>query len=400
MRLKLDPADEAFREEVRAFLRERLSGDVRRRSYIGMHPVHTGDRVWWNEVLGHKGWSAPHWPKEYGGPGWTHLQAHLFEYECRMAGAPELRWQGIRLIGPVIYTFGTPEQKARFLPDILTGKTMWAQGFSEPGAGSDLASLKTSAALDGDHYVVNGQKIWTTEANESHWGFFLVRTDNTVKPQRGISMIVLDLKTPGVTVRGIPTINGEPTTWEVFLDNVQVPKDQMIGAPGSGWDQGKFLLGNERTASADIEKSWGDLRRIRTVGAAEVRHGKPLIEDPIFIAKLRELELQVQALEWSVLRVLLDAPSEHPVAARASVLKVRGSELQQRINELMVEALGTRSLRVYRRDMAFEPETVTPLWPAHVPGVTVDLLYQRALTIYGGAREVQKNIIAKLAFGL
>jgi len=400
MKLQLDPADEAFREEVRAFLRQHLSDDVRRRSHIGMHPVHTGDRVWWNEVLAHKGWSAPHWPKEHGGPGWTHLQAHLFEYECRMAGAPELRWQGIRLIGPVIYTFGTPEQKARFLPDILTGKTMWAQGFSEPGAGSDLASLKTSAVLDGDHYVLNGQKIWTTEANESHWGFFLVRTDNTVKPQRGISMIVLDLKTPGVTVRAIPTINGEPATWEVFLDNVRVPKDQMIGAPGSGWDQGKFLLGNERTASADVEKSWSDLRRIRAIAAAEVRNGKPLIEDALFIAKLRELELQVQALEWSVLRVLLDAPSEHPVAARASVLKVRGSELQQRISELMVEALGTRGLRVYRRDMAFEPETVTPLWPGHVPGVTVDLLYQRALTIYGGAREVQKNIIAKLAFGL
>jgi len=300
----------------------------------------------------------------------------------------------------VIYTFGTPEQKARFLPDILTGKTMWAQGFSEPGAGSDLASLKTSAVLDGDHYVLNGQKIWTTEANESHWGFFLVRTDNTVKPQRGISMIVLDLKTPGVTVRGIPTINGEPATWEVFLDNVRVPKDQMIGEPGSGWDQGKFLLGNERTASADIEKSWSDLQRIRAIASRELRNGKPLIEDAQFLVKLREIELQVQALEWSVLRVLLDAPSEHPVTARASVLKVRGSELQQRINELMVDALGTRGLRVYRRDMAFDPDTVTPLWPGHVPGVTVDLLYQRALTIYGGAREVQKNIIAKLAFGL
>jgi len=398
MRLKLSPEDEAFRSEVRSFLRSTLPDEVRRRSHIGMHPVHDQDRRWWNRILGEKNWSAPHWPKEYGGPGWTHLQAHLFEYECRMAGAPELRWQGIRLIGPVIYTFGTAEQKARYLPDIITGKTMWAQGFSEPGAGSDLASLRTSAVLDGDHYVINGQKIWTTEANYSDWGFFLVRTDTTVKPQRGISMLVLDMKSPGVTVRGIPTINGECSTWEIFLENVRVPKDQMIGAPGSAWDQAKFLLSNERTASADIEKSWGDLHRIRNIAAQEQRNGKSLLEDPLFAARLREAELMVQALEWSVLRVLSNAPSEHPVAARASVLKVRGSELQQRLTDLMIDALGARSLRVYRCDTAFDPAIVTSLWPEHVPGVTVDQLYSRAFTIYGGAREVQKNILSKLAF--
>ncbi|EEA01853.1 acyl-CoA dehydrogenase domain protein [Burkholderia sp. H160] len=398
MKLKLDPADEAFRAEVRAFLHDTLPNEVRRRSQIGMHPPHDDDRRWWNRILNDKGWAAPHWPTEYGGPGWSHLQAHLFEYECRIAGAPELRWQGLRLIGPVLYKFGTEEQKARFLPGILSGQTMWAQGFSEPGAGSDLALLRTSAVLDGDHYVINGQKIWTTEANYSDWGFFLVRTDNTVKPQRGISMIVLDLKSPGVTVRGIPTINGECSTWEVFLDNVRVPKDQLIGTPGSGWDQGKFLLGNERTASADIEKSWSDLRRIRRIAAQQRRNGRPVLDDPLFAARLNEAELMVQALEWSVLRVLCNAPSEHPVAARASVLKVRGSELQQRLNELMVQALGAHSLRVYRSEEAFSPDGADPLWPDHVPGVTVDLLYQRALTIYGGAREVQKNIIAKLAF--
>ncbi|MEM5388801.1 acyl-CoA dehydrogenase family protein [Paraburkholderia phymatum] len=278
---------------------------------------------------------------------------------------------------------------------------MWAQGFSEPGAGSDLASLRTSATLDGDHYLVNGQKIWTTEAGQSDWGFFLVRTDNTAKPQRGISMIVLDLKSPGVTVRAIPTINGECSTWEVFLEDVHVPKGQMIGAPGSGWDQGKFLLSNERTASSDIEKSWGDLKRIREIASQQRRNGRSVLDDPVFAARLQEAELMVQALEWSVLRVLLEAPSEHPVAARASVLKVRGSELQQRLNELMVQALGARSLRVYRRDEAFgDGFHANSLWPDYVPGVTADLLYQRALTIYGGAREVQKNIIAKLAFGL
>lgn len=399
MNLHLDPADEAFRAEVRAFLREALPEDVRRRSLIGMHPPHGGDRRWWNGVLHRRGWAAPHWPKQHGGPGWSHLQAHLFEYESRMAGAPELRWQGLRLIGPVIYTFGTDSQRARFLPGILNGETMWAQGFSEPAAGSDLASLRTSAVLEGDHYVINGQKIWTTEANESEWGFFLVRTDTTGKPQRGISMIVLDMKSPGVTVRGIPMLNGECSTWEVFLDNVRVPKDQMIGAPNSGWDQAKFLLTNERTSSADIEKSWSDLKRIRAIASQERRNGRSLLDDPLFAARLAEAELQVQALEWSVLRVLCNAPSVHPMTARASVLKVRGSELQQRLTELMADALGQRSLRVYRREDAYA-SSADAFWPDYVPGVTADLLYLRALTIYGGAREVQKNIIAKLAFGL
>jgi|KBSSwiStaDraftv2_1062776.scaffolds.fasta_scaffold06218_10 alkylation response protein AidB-like acyl-CoA dehydrogenase len=399
MQLHLTPEDEVFRAEVRAFLRDVLPEPIRRRSRIGMHPVHDGDRRWWNEFLAQKGWSAPHWPKEYGGPGWTALQAHLFEYECRMAGAPELRWQGLRLIGPVVYTFGTPAQKARFLPGMLSGRTMWAQGFSEPGAGSDLASLRTSAVLDGDHYIVNGQKIWTTDGTESDWGFFLVRTDTTSKPQRGISMIVLDLRSAGVTVRGIPTINGACPVSEVFLQNVRVPADQMIGAPGSGWDQAKFLLSNERTASADIEKSWSDLERIRSIAAAETRNGRKVIDAPGFAARLQEAELMTQALQWSVLRVLANAPSDYPVAARASVLKVRGSELQQYLTSLMVEALGQRSLRLYRREEAFDPSIISPLWAEHVPGVVADHLYLRALTIYGGAREVQKNIIAKVAFG-
>jgi alkylation response protein AidB-like acyl-CoA dehydrogenase len=399
VRLHLQPEDQVFRTEVRAFLHEVLPAETRRRSYIGMHPVHDEDRRWWNRELHRKGWAAPHWPQEHGGPGWSALKAHLFEYECRMAGAPELRWQGLRLIGPVIYTFGTLAQKSRYLPNILSGKTMWAQGFSEPGAGSDLASLRTSAVPEGEHYIVNGQKIWTTDGTDSDWGFFLVRTNTSGKPQRGISMIVLDLRSPGVTVRAIPTINGDCSTCEVFLENVRVPSDQMIGTPGSGWDQAKFLLGNERTASADVEKSWSDLRRIRIIAAAETSNGARLLDDPGFAARLLEAELMVQALEWSVLRVLLGAPCDYPVAARASVLKVRGSELQQRLTGLMMEALGPRSLRLYRRDEAFDPNVISPLWPEYVPGVTVDHLYLRALTIYGGAREVQKNIIAKLAFG-
>ncbi|PZR51329.1 MAG: acyl-CoA dehydrogenase, partial [Stutzerimonas stutzeri] len=242
MQLHLTPEDERFRDEVRAFLKANLTSDVIRRSHTGMHPPNEDDRRWWNRVLHDKGWAAPHWPQEYGGTGWSHIQTHIFEYESWLAGAPELRWQGLRLIGPVLYTFGSPEQKARYLPAILKGEEMWAQGFSEPGAGSDLASLKTSAVVDGDHYVINGQKLWTTEGQYCEQGFFLVRTENSDRPQKGISLIIIDMRTPGVTVRQIPMINGEGSTCEVFLDNVRVPRSNLIGEPGSAWTQAKFLL--------------------------------------------------------------------------------------------------------------------------------------------------------------
>lgn len=404
MNLHLSPADLAFRDEVRAFLREHLTPEAQRRSRIGMHPPHDGDRTAWNRVLAAKGWVAPAWPREYGGTGWTHLQHHIFEYECRMAHAPELRWQGIKLIGPVIYTFGTPEQKARFLPPTLTGEFTWAQGFSEPGAGSDLASLKTTAVLDGEHWEVNGQKLWTTEGQFSNMGFFLVRTAQTERPHKGISMLVLDMKTPGVTVRTIPMINGDHSTCEVFLDNVRVPKDNLIGEPGTGWEQAKFLLSNERTSSADIYKSYADLARIRSIAEVERVRGRPLLQDATFARKLAALEIEVRTLEWSVLRVMAQAPSEHPIAAAASVLKVRGSELQQRLTELATETLGPRALREYTREEGFanaDPDSdLRALWHDAVPGVTVDQMYLRAVTIFGGAKEVQKNIIAKLAFGL
>ncbi|MES2899008.1 MAG: acyl-CoA dehydrogenase family protein [Pseudomonadota bacterium] len=400
MDLQFTAKELEFRDEVRAFLAASVPADVARRSFVGMHPPNEQDRRWWNRTLNERGWSAPLWPKEHGGPGWSHVQSHIFEYECRVAGAPELRWQGLRLIGPVIYTFASAEQKARYLPGILSGDEMWAQGFSEPGAGSDLASLKTTAVIDGDDYIVNGQKLWTTEGHYSEMGFFLVRTSSGGKPQAGISMLVLKMDSPGVTVRQIPMINGEGSTCEVFLDNVRVPRANLIGEEGTGWNQAKFLLTNERTSSADIYKAFGDLARIRHIANNEIKDGRPLIEDRAFARRLAELEVDVNALNWSVLRVLFEAPSEYSIGACASVLKVRGSELQQRLTELAVDALGPRALRMYRRDEAFGPPSLDPLWPDYTPGVMTDLLYLRSCTIYGGAKEVQKNIIAKLAFGL
>lgn len=400
MQLHLTPADEAFRQEVRDFLRDHLPPAMARRSRIGMHPPHQDDRTAWNRILNARGWAAPAWPREHGGTGWTPLQQHLFETECRLAHAPELRWQGLKLIGPVLCAFGTDAQRARHLPPILNGDIGWAQGFSEPGAGSDLASLKTTAVLDGDHWVVTGQKLWTTEAQYSDWGFFLVRTAQTEKPHQGLSMLMLNLRSAGVTVRTIPMINGDQSTAEVFLDGVRVPRENLIGEPGSGWAQARFLLGNERTSSADVHKAMADLARIRAIASIEQRGGRPLIEDPAFVRRLAALEIEVQALEWSVLRVLTQAPSEHPVGACASVLKIRGSELQQGLSELAAEALGPRSLRVYDRAAGFADPDGDPLWHDQTPGVRVDQLYLRAVTIFGGAREVQKNIIAKLAFGL
>lgn len=400
MHLHLTPEDEAFRQDVRAFLKAKLPPEIIRRSRIGMHPPNEDDRRWWNQVLHEKGWSAVHWPEEYGGPGWSHSKIHIFEYECAMAGAPELRWQGLRLLGPVLYTFGSPALKQRYLPKILSGQEMWAQGFSEPGAGSDLAALKTSAVVDGDDYIINGQKLWTTEGQYCEQGFFLVRTESADRPQKGISMIIIDMQAPGVTVRQIDMINGDGSTCEVFLDNVRVPRSNVIGEPGQAWSQAKFLLANERTSSADIHKARGDLERIRRIASQELKDGRPLLEDRVFARHFAQLRLDVQALEWSVLRVMHEAPSRHPIAACASVLKIRGSSLQQRLTETMVQALGQRSLRQYRREEAFAQSSLDPLWPGYTPGVTTDLMYLRSCTIFGGAMEVQKNIIAKLAFGL
>lgn len=397
--LMTTPSDQAFREEVRAFIRSHLSEEVRRRSGIGHHPPCEDDRRWWNAVLYEQGWAAPNWPVEYGGTGWTPMQQFIFERECRLADAPELRWQGLRLFGPIIYTFGNEEQKRRYLPTILTGEVQWAQGFSEPGAGSDLVALRASAVREGDEFIVNGQKLWTSEAQFSEMGFFLVRTDASVKPQAGLSMIIIDMRAPGVSVRETPMIHGGAATCEVFLDNVRVPVGNLIGELNSGWTLAKFLLGNERTSSAEIHKAYADLQRIERIARHEVRGGTALLEQADFRRRLNRLKAEVRALEWSVLRLLHGAPGRYADAALASVLKVRGSELQQALSELAVDALGVKGLREFDREEAHTLVEPQAQWPEFVKGVTADLLYLRACTIFGGSREVQKNIIAKLAFG-
>ena len=303
------------------------------------------------------------------------------------------------MLGPVLYTFGSDQLKDRFLPMIRQGATMWAQGFSEPGSGSDLASLRTSAELVGDRYVVNGQKIWTSGAAHADWGFFLVRTDKTVKPQRGISFLIIKMDTPGIVARQIPQINGEAHLCEVFLDNVEVPADQLIGEAGMGWTYAKFLLEHERTTSSFIYWSKRELARAKDIARREIRNGRPAAEDPAFRARFARLEADLLALEWSVLRVLAHEPLDVPEAAAASVLKIRGSELQQEVTMLQADLLGQKASRFFAVAPA-PPPPPTDVWPDYVPGRTAVALINRAATIYGGSKQVQKNILSKLAFGL
>jgi alkylation response protein AidB-like acyl-CoA dehydrogenase len=390
--------DLAFKNEVREFLADALPDDMRTRQ---RHPMlmfgDTPDQRRWYAILDRRGWSVPNWPTQYGGTGWSPIRKFVFEDEFHAAHAPEFNWMGSHMVGPIIYTFGSQELKERFLPSIRNGHHIWAQGFSEPGAGSDLVSLRTNAVLDGDEYVVNGQKIWTSGAFEADWGFFLVKTDFEAKRQKSLSFVLIDLKAPGLTIRRIPQINGEAHLCEVFLDNVRVPRDQLVGEPNLGWTYAKYLLEHERATSSFIFWNKRELRRAREIAALETDSGSALIETASFRARIATLEAAVRALEWSVLRVLADEQIGVSPAVSSSILKLRGSELQQDISQLCSDLLGNRSMRF------FDPEMPAPapneFWPDYAPGRTAIALIARAATIFGGTAQVQKNILAKLAFG-
>lgn len=385
MDFRPDPSDAAFRDEVRAFLREHLPAEVAARNRSGFHPSKE-DELWWTQVLYRRGWSAPHWPPAYGGTGWSPLRRFIFEEECFLAGAPPTCAAGFSLLGPVLYTYGSDDQKARFLEPTRRGEIFWGQLFSEPNAGSDLASLKTTAVRDGDHYVVNGQKTWTTEGHYADWLFCLVRTDSTVKAQRGISFLIIDAKAPGVTIRPIISLDGARSLNETFLDNVRVPVANLIGEENRGWSYAKLLLEHERAFSAEVPRNKRLLAQLKQIAGAA-----GLLDDPLFATRVVEAEIELQALEWLTLRALADmdhgADAGRPVG---SVLKVRGSELIQKTGALIVEALGDHGLIDYP-EHGFEQLP----GPAQAPGKTADFLYRRAVTIYGGANEIQRNIIAR-----
>jgi alkylation response protein AidB-like acyl-CoA dehydrogenase len=386
--------DEAFREEVRAFTAAHVHAEVARRNLRGYHCVHD-DVVQWIQALHARGWSVPNWPVEYGGPGWSIRQRHIFEEESFRLGAPEISPQGHTLVGPVIYEFGSQEMKDRFLPKIRSGEHLWAQGFSEPNAGSDLASLRTRAIRDGDHYVVNGQKIWTSEAHSADWLFLLVRTNTEGKPQAGISFLLVDLKTPGITVRPIITIDEAHTLNEVFLEDVRVPVENLVGQENMGWTYAKKLLEAERSFSANIPRCRLGLERLKAVARVERLRGAPLIEDPAFAARIAQLDIDFLAHETTVWRVVEEEESGQTSSVpTSSILKVRGGELLQQLNQLLVEALGDNAVPVYpEADYLGEMPADAP-GPDYAPGVVSEMMYRRAITIYGGSNEIQRNIIA------
>lgn len=396
MNFDISPEDAEFRAEVRAFLRDNNPADIARRSYIGEHPPSREDIRCWQGILHAKGWAAPHLPAEYGGTDWSPIRKHIFMEEFYNADGLDYSWQGLHMVAPVLIAFGSEAQKARFLPPMLSGEEFWCQGFSEPNAGSDLASLRTRAILEGDHYRVNGQKIWTSDAAFSDWGFFLVKTDIEVKPQRGISFLLVDMKTPGITVRPIVSIDGGNGLTEVFLEDVLVPAENLVGEAGKGWTYAKYLLEKERTTSAFLYFNKRELEKAREVASSEKIDGVAVIDTPEYRRKFSEVEADLLALEWSVLRILSNESNKYNLDAVVSALKLRGSAMQQRITELQIEALGPKALRFFLHEDVQDD----PLWPAYVPGRVNGYFTNRASTIYGGSQEVQKNIIAKIAFDL
>ena len=391
MDLRFTEADHAFRAEVRTFIAAELDPVVRRK--LAEHRALTKEEiVAWQRRLNARRWACPSWPAEHGGPGWTAVQRYIFLDELHQAPAPEPLSFNVNMIGPVLIAFGTPEQQRRFLPRIANLDDWWAQGFSEPGAGSDLAALKTRAVREGDHYVVSGQKMWQGMAQHADWMFTLVRTDPAVKPQAGISMLLIDLRSSGVTVRPIHTIDGRHEVNEVFLDEVRVPVALRVGDENRGWDITKFLLGHERTGIARIGMTKRLIARAKALAASVTGEHGPLADDARFRERAAEIEIELKALEITQLR-LLDAMRQgsHGPDARASILKVKGTELRQAASELLLQAAGTRAWRAADEfdDTADADNTIAATY-----------FTLRAASIYGGSNEVQKNILAKSVLGL
>jgi alkylation response protein AidB-like acyl-CoA dehydrogenase len=401
MDLRFTPEERAFREDVRGFIRENLPTDTRDRMRLG-HPSRKEDTIRWQRILNARGWAALSWPKEWGGPGWTAIQRMIFLEENLMAPAPELLSFNITMIGPVLIQFGTEAQKQRFLPRAANLDDWWCQGFSEPGAGSDLASLKTAAKVDGDHYVVNGQKIWTSTAHNADWCFLLVRTDpNARKRQEGISFLLVDMKTPGITVRPIISIDGSHHLNEVFFDDVRVPVEMRVHAENKGWDVAKYLLGNERTGIARLGKSRERVGAAVTMAREVNFGGRPLIEDAAFRQRVAQLQVDMKALEITQYRVV-SAYDKAKGAGRpdplSSVLKVKGTELLQASTELAVDVAGPLATPIWAQELEAlnEPDDLMEAGSAG----TASYLMLRAASIYGGTNEIQKNILTKAVLGL
>ncbi len=389
----------AFRDQVHEFVRAHLPGDVSRK-VLEHQRLGKDDYVRWQKILFEKGWIAAGWPVEYGGTGWSPIQRYIFEEECAAAGAPRLTPFGLHMVGPVIMAFGSEWQKKHYLPRILSSEDWWCQGYSEPGSGSDLASLKTRAERQGDHYIVNGQKTWNTHGQWADMCFCLVRTSSEGKKQEGISFLLIDMHAPGVTVRPIITLDGEHEVNEIWFENVKVPAKNLVGDEGRGWTYAKFLLSHERTGIAGVGALEAGaalpqahrLRRSRT-------GGRPLIEDPLFRDRVAQVEIDLMALEITNLRVAAADRDGKAPGPEASILKIKGTEIQQELTELMMEAVGPYALP--HLPMAWGEQWIgAHVGPDYAAPLAARYFNYRKTSIYGGSNEIQRNIIAQMVLGL
>ncbi|HET8612923.1 MAG TPA: acyl-CoA dehydrogenase family protein [Sphingomonas sp.] len=402
MDMNLSPAERAFRDEVRAFLDENLTEHLREGAEATPTVFAEPDiGREWQRILHAKGWLGHYWPEEHGGTGWTPTQRYIFEKECALASAPGLPVLGLKLLGPVLYTFGTPEQKAYYLPRILSAEDYWCQGFSEPGSGSDLASLKTVAVRKGDRYIINGGKIWTTHAHFADHMFCLVRTDTAAKPQQGISFILIDMRQPGVTVRPIIGLAGDHEVNEVFLDNVEASAADRIGEEGQGWTIAKFLLENERGGSCLAPPLLADLARVRkAAGAQPAGYNGALIHDQSFARSLGRIEIEAQALEVTELRILAEIAHGRPPGPQTSLVKMVASTLRQQVDALAMRLYGYAGLQLETRRPLYGNQSPEPIESKAAQVAAPAYLNSRAWTIFGGSNEIQRNIIAKTVLGL
>ena len=403
MDLNYSPEEELFRAEVRAFLTAELPSDLRHKVNLGRR-LRKEDLVCWQKILYRRGWGAGMWPRRFGGAEWSVVQQHIFDEECAAAGAPPQIPFALRMVAPVLMTFGSAAQQEYYLPRIISGQDWWCQGYSEPASGSDLASLRTSARRQGDHYIVDGQKTWNTLGQYADWIFCLVRTSGEARPQQGISFLLIDMKAPGVSVRPIITVEGEHEINDIFFENVKVPVQNLVGEENKGWTYAKFLLGHERTNNAGIGNCKRSLNRLKRIATAQTMNGRPLIEDRRFRDRITQVELELMALEITNLRVLsAEASASRAPGPEASILKIKGSEIIQQLAELQMHALGHDALPYIPDALELDwspPPSFAEHYAEYAPPLSGQYFNQRKTTIYAGSTEIQKNIIAKLILGL
>ncbi|AFU44510.1 acyl-CoA dehydrogenase [Acidovorax sp. KKS102] len=398
MDLNFTPEEEAFRAEVQAFLKDKLPERIATKVKAGQR-LSKADQDEWHAILNERGWLANHWPQEYGGPGWGAVEKFIFDTECALAGGPRIVPFGVNMLGPVLIKFGNEAQKKYWLPRILSGEDWWCQGYSEPGAGSDLASVKTTAVRQGDHYIVNGQKTWTTQGQHANMIFCLVRTDREAKAQSGISFLLVDMKSPGVELRPIRTLDGDKEVNEVFFTDVKVPVENLVGEENKGWTYAKYLLTYERTGIAGVGFCIAALAKLKVIAAKVMKNGQPLDQDPLFAARMAQVEIDLENMKTTNLRVIAAVAGGGVPGAESSMLKIRGTEIRQEILSLIRRAVGPYALP-FIEEAQYEGYADEPVGPKEAATAAANYFNYRKLSIFGGSNEIQKNIISKMILGL